>query len=233
MSSYSNTYQPRNQHHYQHDNNQNNHHNQRRYNNQRNNYNQNNNTRNHDPNNKNSNGPQVCSFFLTYGICRYGNNCTREHIEPQNSVTLLLERFYDKQLLLAQPFDALYLDIFQQMHNYGKILDLVVCENDTDHLRGNVYVRFEKTEDCLKAFHDINNKWYNKKPVYARLTNITRLSNLVCPVHSSGKACAKRNQNNEPMECFQLHVKSPSKNLKKEVLLANHKFYLLKQNDAP
>ena len=49
-----------------------------------------------------------------------------------------------------------YNEIFEELHTFGKIEDVQVCENLGEHMVGNVYVKYEDeefTEAALTKLH--------------------------------------------------------------------------------
>ena len=40
---------------------------------------------------------------------------------------------------------------FECEEKYGEIEEMCVCDNQCDHLRGNVYIKFRREEDAVKA----------------------------------------------------------------------------------
>ncbi|KAJ9268263.1 hypothetical protein DTO212C5_5591 [Paecilomyces variotii] len=107
-----------------------------------------------------------CSFYYKIGACRHGDRCSRKHVKPSYSQTILLPNLYQNPAYdpknkmnpsqLQNHFDAFYEDIWCEMCKYGELEELVVCDNNNDHLIGNVYARF-KYEDSAQAACDALN----------------------------------------------------------------------------
>ena len=83
-----------------------------------------------------------CSFYYKIGACRHGDRCSRKHVKPSYSQTILLPNMYqnpaydpknkmDAQGLQAH-FDAFYEDFWCEMCKYGEIEEVVVCDNNND-----------------------------------------------------------------------------------------------------
>jgi splicing factor U2AF subunit len=94
-----------------------------------------------------------CSFYFKIGACRHGDMCSRKHVKPTFSQTILLPNVYNNpghdpscvmtREELQEHFDRFYEDFFIELSlKYGEIDELLVCENVGDHLIGNIYVRF-------------------------------------------------------------------------------------------
>jgi splicing factor U2AF subunit len=78
-------------------------------------------------------------MLLQIGACRHGERCSRKHIKPQFSQTLVIQNMYQNPAhgteappppeLLAQQFDAFYEDVFCELVKYGNLLEMHVCDN--------------------------------------------------------------------------------------------------------
>src|SRR3954451_8165359 len=43
-----------------------------------------------------------CSFYYKIGACRHGDRCSRKHVKPSYSQTILLPNLYQKYVLLIE-----------------------------------------------------------------------------------------------------------------------------------
>src|SRR6266498_2801949 len=83
-----------------------------------------------------------CSFYYKIGACRHGDRCSRKHVKPSYSQTILLPNLYQNpaydpknkmnQSQLQNHFDAFYEDFWCEMCKYGEIEEVVVCDNNND-----------------------------------------------------------------------------------------------------
>ena len=83
-----------------------------------------------------------CSFYYKIGACRHGDRCSRKHVKPSYSQTILLPNLYqnpayDPKNKMTPPqmqmhFDAFYEDIWCELCQYGLVEELVVCDNNND-----------------------------------------------------------------------------------------------------
>ena len=89
---------------------------------------------------------------------------------------------------------------------YGEIEELNICENMSEHLAGNTYAKFKYEEDAEKACADMNNRWFNGKPIYAELSPVTDFHEASCQFQASD--CPRGGF------CNFLHLKSISRNLR-------------------
>ncbi|KAM5376653.1 hypothetical protein ACJA88_006976 [Fusarium oxysporum] len=120
-----------------------------------------------------------CSFYFKIGACRHGDRCSRKHVKPSYSQTILMPNLYQNPAYdpknrmnpsqLQNHFDAFYEDIWCELCKYGELEELVVCDNNNDHLIGNVYARFKYEESAQKACDELNSRWYAARPIYCEL----------------------------------------------------------------
>lgn len=83
-----------------------------------------------------------CSFYYKIGACRHGDRCSRKHVKPAYSQTVLFQNLYQNpayqpgnQLNAAQMqnhFDNFYEDIYCELCKFGEPEELVVCDNNND-----------------------------------------------------------------------------------------------------
>lgn len=166
-----------------------------------------------------------CSFYIKTGACRHSERCSRKHNKPQYSQTVVMQNMYVSQQNSAKSADGSHLanmsdheiqeqfeyffeDVFFECEDkYGEIEEMCVCDNQCDHLRGNVYIKFRREEDAVKAAEDLNNRWYMFRPIYCDL----------CPVADFREACCRQfemGQCGKGGFCNFWHVKPISHHLK-------------------
>ncbi|KAF9287765.1 hypothetical protein BGZ68_001310 [Mortierella alpina] len=168
-----------------------------------------------------------CSFYFKIGACRHGDRCSRKHVKPNFSQTILVPNVYhnpshDQNCQLSkqeiqEDFDNIYEDFFVELAKYGEIEDMHVCDNIGDHLVGNIYARFKYEEDAGNAVESLNNRFYAGRPLWAELS----------PVTDFREACCRQYENSECTRgglCNFMHLKSADRNLKRE-LFASQKNY--------
>ncbi|CAE6467973.1 unnamed protein product [Rhizoctonia solani] len=161
-----------------------------------------------------------CSFYYKIGACRHGDRCSRKHIRPPFSQTILLPNVYHNPAhnpsatysedQLQQDFDTTYEDLYCELAKYGNLLELHVCDNVGDHLIGNVYARYEWETEAQAAVDALNNRWYAGRPLYAELS----------PVTDFREACCRQNENGECNRggfCNFMHLRLASKKLVSEL----------------
>jgi len=97
-----------------------------------------------------------------------------------------------------------------------------VCDNEGDHLIGNLYARFKYEEDAQKAIEALNSRWYAARPVYAELSPVTDFREACCRQHSEGQ-CGRHGQ------CNFMHVKKPDSRLLRDLQLAQKSYIMNKR----
>ncbi|XP_029636792.1 splicing factor U2AF 35 kDa subunit isoform X3 [Octopus sinensis] len=170
-----------------------------------------------------------CSFYFKIGACRHGERCSRLHNKPTFSQTVLLQNLYlnpQNAALTAdgshipvtmddveaqQDFDDFFEEVFCEIEDkYGEIEEMNVCDNLGDHLVGNVYVKFRYEEDAEKAVKDLNNRWFNGRPIHAELSPVTDFREACCRQYEMGE-CTRGGF------CNFMHLKPISRELRREL----------------
>lgn len=138
-----------------------------------------------------------CSFFYKIGACRHGDRCSRKHIRPAFSQTILVHNVWQNPVHnpankdmteadIQRVFDDFYEDFFCELVKFGLVEDMVVCDNVGDHLIGNVYALFESEEDAQKAMFNLNQRFYAGRPLYAELSPVTDFREACCRQNDLG-----------------------------------------------
>ena len=138
-----------------------------------------------------------CPFYYKIGACRHGDRCTRQHNRPKFSETLLIPSMYvDPKLLVdadgkpklsprevQEHFEDFYEDVYEELVKCGRIVDLVVCENLSEHLLGAVYVQYDDEDNAEKAYKMLNGRYYNGRQLYAEYSPVTDFREARCRQH--------------------------------------------------
>jgi splicing factor U2AF subunit len=117
----------------------------------------------------------------------------------------------------AKQFEDFYKDIFVESAFIGEVLDMVVCENQNDHLNGNVYIKFKSQEDAQKARDSFSSRWYNGRPVYCELSPVADFREATCRQHDT-QSCERGGM------CNFMHSKKPSRELQRQLMLSQKKY---------
>lgn len=157
----------------------------------------------------------ICTFYQKIGACRHGEKCSRKHIRPTESRTVLLSNLYanpkttpsDKNqgIDLRQPeaFDNFFADVYVRLAAEGEIVRVAVCENENPHLNGNVYIQYATKDQAAKAVLLLNQEWFGERPVYCELSPVTNFHEALCRSHDT-------NSCNRGDHCNFMHVRRPS-----------------------
>ncbi|KAK7970046.1 hypothetical protein PG984_001329 [Apiospora sp. TS-2023a] len=177
-----------------------------------------------------------CSFYYKIGACRHGDRCSRKHVKPSYSQTILLPSMYQNPAhdtkshnrltaeQCANHFDAFYEDLWCELCKYGELEELVVCDNTNDHLIGNVYARFKYEDSAQQACDELNSRWYAGRPIYCELSPVTDFREACCRLNS-GEGCVRGGF------CNFIHRKNPSPELDTELTLATKKWLKMRGRD--
>lgn len=168
-----------------------------------------------------------CSFYFKIGACRHGEKCSRLHNKPTFSQTILLQNLYLNpqnvpltadgshtsmtDVETQEHFDEFFEEVFTELQEkYGEIEEMNICDNLGDHLVGNVYVKFRYEETAERAVNELNNRWFNGRPVYAELSPVTDFREACCRQYEMGE-CTRAGF------CNFMHLKPISRELRRKL----------------
>lgn len=168
-----------------------------------------------------------CPFYIKIGACRHGDRCSRHHNKPHLSSTILMPNLYVNPALNAplgpdglpiqvdanfvqQDYEAFYEDVFEEMTKFGKIECLNVCDNYSDHLVGNVYIKFQDEQSALNAMTALQNRYYNGKQILAEFSPVADFREATCRQY-------EENQCKRGGYCNFMHLKPISRDLRKHL----------------
>uniref|UniRef100_A0A8D8SF98 U2 small nuclear ribonucleoprotein auxiliary factor 35 kDa subunit-related protein 1 n=1 Tax=Cacopsylla melanoneura TaxID=428564 RepID=A0A8D8SF98_9HEMI len=143
---------------------------------------------------------ELCPFFVKVGACRFFDNCSRNHVKPAVSKTLLLNNFfshlsmdnksvreYDTDMSLEyddkemyKHFLDFYDDAMPELRSFGKVIQFKVCCNLSPHLRGNVYVSYATEREALKAYYALMGRYYGGRQIRGQFTKVPLWSKALC-----------------------------------------------------
>jgi splicing factor U2AF 35 kDa subunit len=102
-----------------------------------------------------------CSFYYKIGACRHGDRCSRKHVKPSYSQTILLPNLYQNPAYdpknkmnpsqLQNHFDAFYEDFWCEMCKYGEIEEVVVCDNNNDRTFVSLSFRYSQSSTHISS----------------------------------------------------------------------------------
>lgn len=169
-----------------------------------------------------------CPFYFRIGSCRNGDRCNRIHNRPSSSQVLLLPHLYpatpDTMLVsndddwtedvynkAQDHMEIFFEEIFLELAQYGEIEDLVVCDNVSDHMVGNVYVKFFKEEAAEKALISLQNRFYGSRLITAEYSPVTDFREARCKAFHENR-CTRGGA------CNFMHIKHCPKAIKKRIV---------------
>ncbi|TIB87880.1 hypothetical protein E3Q19_03499 [Wallemia mellicola] len=157
-----------------------------------------------------------CSFYYKIGACRHGERCSRKHIKPQFSQTIVMPNVYQNpmhrpdnkldQRGIQVDFDMFFEDLFMELCKFGNLLEMHVCDNVGDHLIGNVYARYEWETEAQAAVDKLNERWYAGRPLHCELSPVTDFREACCRQNDTGDC-------NRGGFCNFMHLKRPTRSL--------------------
>jgi splicing factor U2AF 35 kDa subunit len=140
-----------------------------------------------------------CPFFLKIGACRHGDRCSRAHNKPLFSPTLLFSNMYVSPAQIraraaalglpppdippadeAAHFEDFYEDVHAEMSKHGRVDMIVICENRSDHLAGNTYVKFADEDAARAALAAVAGRVYAGRPLLVEYSPVTELTDGKC-----------------------------------------------------
>lgn len=169
-----------------------------------------------------------CPFYFRIGACRNGDRCNRIHNKPNIAQTLLIPHIYpniqeslsvsndedwdDETYAKAQEHAEFFFEeVFLELANYGEVEDMVICDNVSEHMIGNVYVKFF-TEEAAKRCHDkLPNRFYGGTLLQPEFSPVANFSEARCRAFHETR-CARGGL------CNFMHIKHIPKAVKRRVM---------------
>ncbi|KAG8347118.1 U2 splicing auxiliary factor [Trypanosoma vivax] len=176
-----------------------------------------------------------CIFFSKMGACRHGDHCTKVHVRPSSSPTVLfplmypnpmaIEHIHDRQWdfcferkYLRRHFEHFYKETWRTFMELGRIAELRVVSNLGDHLLGNVYIRFEESSDAARIVRELKAKKLNEIILLPEISPVTNFADACCKEDLEGK-CERGTQ------CNYLHIMKVSRKLMDKLEKEQAKFW--------
>lgn len=181
------------------------------------------------------NSSDRCHFYIKMGACRHGDQCTKLHIKPTESPTVLFPKLYPNPLAVEllsdysgpREFDAKYIEqhfikfykkAWRAFMAFGKIHEMWAVSNLGDHLLGNVYIRFETNEDAAHAVKEASSKTFHQIPLLPELSPVTVFNDACCKEFLEG-TCRRGPQ------CNYLHIIKVSRQLLSKLTQEQEKYW--------
>ncbi|KAG9457060.1 hypothetical protein H6P81_001568 [Aristolochia fimbriata] len=148
-----------------------------------------------------------CPFHIKTGACRFGSRCSRLHLHPDKSCTLLIKNMYSGPGLsfeqdegleyideeIERCYEEFYEDVHTEFLKFGEIVNFKVCRNGSPHLRGNVYVHYDSLESAVLAYSSINGRYFAGKQIICEFVGVSRWKVAICGefMKSRYKTCSR------------------------------------------
>lgn len=97
-----------------------------------------------------------------------------------------------------------YEDVFEELDKYGEVENLNVCDNVSDHMVGNVYIKFRDEESAARCLQGLQGRFYAGRPVNAEFSPVTDFREATCRQY-------EENTCNRGGYCNFMHIKPISK----------------------
>jgi splicing factor U2AF subunit len=185
-----------------------------------------------------------CSFYFKIGACRHGDNCTRIHLKPTQSQTIVIPHMYDNPPVAialsegtklpenmikeaVRHFEDFYEEIFLELANYGELEDVIVTDNIGDHIIGNCYAKYYDEDDAERAMKSLTGRYYAGKLIMPEYSPVTNFRDAKCRQFEEG-TCSRGGF------CNFMHLKYVSKSFKKSLfrqMYDEHPEYLKKKKE--
>ena len=82
-----------------------------------------------------------------------------------------------------------YHDTLPEFRRFGSVLQFKVCCNASAHLRGNLYVKYTKEAEAVKAHSVFHGRWYAGRQLNCIFVNITKWKAALCSKYDFLEIC--------------------------------------------
>lgn len=167
-----------------------------------------------------------CPFYYKIGACRHGDKCSRTHLKPRFSPTIMLPHMYtpptpvpssehDAQQQCSpeviasekQYFFNFYDDVASELSKYGDIEVLNIVSNLGAHMFGNVYVKYTDEVYSSRAMKGLVGRYYAGRQLVPEYSPVSDFREARCGMYEDGTC-------NRGDYCNFIHVHKVPKQLK-------------------
>lgn len=157
-----------------------------------------------------------CPFYFKIGACRYGDMCSRTHLRPTFSQTVMIPHLYmppapnpDGTIVDdKEAFEDFFEEIIEEFAKFGALEGLHVVENLGDHMFGNVYVQYHYEEGAEKCLNAMNGRYYAGRLVKPEFSPVTDFREARCRQHDEDTC-------NRGGYCNFMHMKHLSRHMRR------------------
>ncbi|XP_017043926.2 U2 small nuclear ribonucleoprotein auxiliary factor 35 kDa subunit-related protein 2 isoform X2 [Drosophila ficusphila] len=143
-----------------------------------------------------------CEFYSRTNFCRYGHSCTFNHRRPMLARILLIRHFFSHSMLqdrqphkeyasaeehlelteqdLRSDYDEFFHDAVDELEKFGTIVNFRTVRNTLEHLRGHVFVEYTNERSALRAFTNLQGRYYASKRLSVEFSNLKTWRGAVC-----------------------------------------------------
>jgi len=107
--------------------------------------------------------------------------------------------------------ETFYEEVWLELSNYGEIEDLIVLDNVSDHMIGNVYCKYSREDSAMEAVKGLTNRFYGSKLVVPEFTPVTDFREARCRAFHETR-CARGGL------CNFMHIKHIPRAVKRRVV---------------
>ncbi|KAF9592045.1 hypothetical protein IFM89_011795 [Coptis chinensis] len=171
------------------------------------------------------------SLMVQYSVANDTNELARNRVKDQNPTATGATTMNHPNLITpgvdgqGQPIDSrkiqkhfedFYEDIYEELHKFGEIESLNICDNLTDHMVGNVYVQFTEEDQAATALKALQGRFYSGCPIIANFSPVTDFREAICRQF-------EENNCNRGGYCNFMHVKQIGRDLRKKLYGSYHR----------
>mmetsp|Transcript_13975 Transcript_13975/g.26167 ORF Transcript_13975/g.26167 Transcript_13975/m.26167 type:complete len:199 (-) Transcript_13975:867-1463(-) len=84
-------------------------------------------------------------------------------------------------------YEDFYEEVWQELSNFGELLELHACDNMGDHMIGNVYAKFASEEEAENAARNMNGRYYAGRVISTEFCPVTDFKEARCKQYEEGK----------------------------------------------
>jgi len=159
-----------------------------------------------------------CPFYYKIGACRHGDRCSRNHMRPHFSQTVLIPHMYTglPPLPDGQPaddtehFEDFFEEISEELMKFGEVEQLQVVENLGEHMLGNVYIKYRKEEEAEACMKALMGRFYGGRMLTTEYSPVTDFNEARCRQFDEGTC-------NRGGYCNFMHLRRIPQHLRREL----------------
>merc|ERR1719335_188757 len=107
--------------------------------------------------------------------------------------------------------EVFFEEVFLELARYGEIEDLVVLDNVSEHMVGNVYVKYYREESAIKAMECLGSRFYGSRLILPEYSPVADFREARCRAFHETR-CTRGGL------CNFMHVKHIPKAVKRKVV---------------